>query len=198
MHNLANATIALAVPQDISTEVLIEKYAKGDEICAADVLARVALALAEVEPAKQRKQQAAAFLWAMKHGFIPAGRVASAASAAGAGLQSTLINCFVQPVGDAITHTVDLQARHLQRAGAGGRNDATLWPLEKQAREAQNKRRLGLGDALIMLGVLYDAETGRALAAQNRVRAARRRLWRLGRPGQRARRLPTVRRRPRC
>ena len=135
MHHLESATIALAVPQDICTEVLIEKYAKGAETCAADVLARVALALAEVEPAKQRKQQAVAFLWAMEHGFIPAGRVASAA---GAGLQSTLINCFVQPVGDAITHTAHgkpgiysalAQAAETMRRGGGvGYNFSAIRP----------------------------------------------------------------------
>jgi ribonucleoside-diphosphate reductase alpha chain len=48
---------------------------------------------------------------------------------------------------------------------------ATLWPLEEQAQEAANKRRLGLGftglgDALIMLGVRYDDEAGRELGAR--------------------------------
>ncbi|PWF48759.1 ribonucleoside-diphosphate reductase, adenosylcobalamin-dependent, partial [Massilia glaciei] len=47
---------------------------------------------------------------------------------------------------------------------------ATNWPLPEQAREAGAKRRLGLGftglgDALIMLGLRYDAEAGRALAS---------------------------------
>ena len=47
---------------------------------------------------------------------------------------------------------------------------ATRWPLEEQSREAEAKRRLGLGftglgDALIMLGVRYDSEQGRALGA---------------------------------
>ncbi len=135
MHNLESAVIALAVPQDISTEVLIEKYAKGKETSIAEVHARVARALAEVEPAKQRKQQGETFLWAMEHGFIPAGRVASAA---GAGLQSTLINCFVQPVGDSITQTVDgkpgiytalAQAAETMRRGGGvGYNFSAIRP----------------------------------------------------------------------
>lgn len=47
---------------------------------------------------------------------------------------------------------------------------ATKWPLPEQAREADAKRRLGLGftglgDALIMLGVRYDTEEGHLLAA---------------------------------
>ena len=102
MHKLENAVIALAEPQDISTEVLIEKYAKGGETSIEQVHTRVAAALAEVEPQKTRKKYAEEFLWAMQHGFIPAGRVSSAA---GTALQSTLINCFVQPVGDSITES---------------------------------------------------------------------------------------------
>ncbi len=48
--------------------------------------------------------------------------------------------------------------------------DATAWPLPEQDREAEAKRRvglgyLGLGDALIMLGVRYDSEEGREMAA---------------------------------
>src|SRR5690606_27462559 len=48
---------------------------------------------------------------------------------------------------------------------------ATKWPLEEQRREADAKRRLGrgftgLGDALIMLGVRYDSDEGRELAAK--------------------------------
>ncbi len=47
--------------------------------------------------------------------------------------------------------------------------DGTPWPLAKQRDEARAKRRiglgfLGLGDALVMLGVRYDAEAGRGLA----------------------------------
>src|SRR5690606_11136642 len=47
---------------------------------------------------------------------------------------------------------------------------ATKWPLDEQKREADAKRRLGLGftglgDTLIMLGVAYDTEQGRELAA---------------------------------
>src|SRR5690606_38876267 len=48
---------------------------------------------------------------------------------------------------------------------------ATKWPLEEQKREADAKRRLGLGftglgDTLIMLGLRYDSEEGRELAAR--------------------------------
>lgn len=48
--------------------------------------------------------------------------------------------------------------------------DITPWPLEQQERNAHDKRRvglgfLGLGDALIMLGIRYDDEAGRKMAA---------------------------------
>ncbi|HJW56696.1 MAG TPA: adenosylcobalamin-dependent ribonucleoside-diphosphate reductase [Burkholderiaceae bacterium] len=135
MHKLENAVIALAEPQDISTEVLIEKYAKGDENTIGQVLSRVARALAEIEPAKSRKKHADEFLWAMENGFIPAGRVSSAA---GTGLQTTLINCFVQPVGDSITedvggkpgiYTALAQAAETMRRGGGvGYNFSAIRP----------------------------------------------------------------------
>ena len=49
--------------------------------------------------------------------------------------------------------------------------DATVWPLPAQAKEAASKRRIGLGftglgDALIMMGLRYDSDAGRDMAAQ--------------------------------
>src|SRR3546814_7084202 len=45
---------------------------------------------------------------------------------------------------------------------------ATKWPLQEQQREADAKRRLGLGftglgNTLIMMGVRYDSEQGRQI-----------------------------------
>ncbi|HLU80208.1 MAG TPA: adenosylcobalamin-dependent ribonucleoside-diphosphate reductase [Burkholderiaceae bacterium] len=125
MQQLESTAIALAEPQDISTEVLVEKYAKNGEKSVREVRSRVATALAQVEEPKQRKRYAEEFLWAMEHGFVPAGRVNSAA---GTDLQSTLINCFVQPVGDSITESQDgkpgiytalAQAAETMRRGGG-------------------------------------------------------------------------------
>jgi ribonucleoside-diphosphate reductase alpha chain len=90
--------------QPISTEVLLEKYAKGEERTAYDVRRRVARALASVEARRQRAHWERRFLEAMEAGFIPAGRINSAA---GTELAATLINCFVQPVGDAISGEVE-------------------------------------------------------------------------------------------
>ena len=90
--------------QEISREVLLEKYAKDGETSASEVRARVARALAAVEPEARRAHWEAKFLEAQERGFIPAGRINSAA---GTALTATLINCFVQPVGDSITEVVD-------------------------------------------------------------------------------------------
>ncbi|MEO7030992.1 MAG: adenosylcobalamin-dependent ribonucleoside-diphosphate reductase [Herbaspirillum sp.] len=135
MQKLESAAIALAQPQEISREVLLEKYAKNDETSVEEVWARVATALAEVEQPKARKKYADEFLWAMQNGFIPAGRIASAA---GTGLQTTLINCFVQPVGDSITSAIDgkpgiysalAQAAETMRRGGGvGYNFSAIRP----------------------------------------------------------------------
>jgi ribonucleoside-diphosphate reductase alpha chain len=86
-------------PQAISTDVLKEKYLKNGETDARDVFLRVARALASVEPEGQRARHEALFLENLCAGAIGAGRIMSAA---GTGIQATLINCFVQPVGDCI------------------------------------------------------------------------------------------------
>ena len=111
--------------QEISVEVLVEKYAKGKETSVHDVRRRVALALAANEEEKNRAHWEAKFLWAQENGFVPAGRINSAA---GTDLAATLINCFVQPVGDSIVETVDgkpgiytalAQAAETMRRGGG-------------------------------------------------------------------------------
>jgi len=89
-------------PQQVTLDVLLEKYAKGDEKSVEDVHRRVARALAAVE--KDPARWKPVFHEALESGFIPGGRVNSAA---GTPLQATLINCFVQPVGDSVSETVD-------------------------------------------------------------------------------------------
>ncbi|MCL2831242.1 MAG: adenosylcobalamin-dependent ribonucleoside-diphosphate reductase [Betaproteobacteria bacterium] len=117
--------IAPLPEQEISVEVLIEKYAKGKEFNVHDVRLRVARALAVVEEEKNRPHWEARFLWAQENGFIPAGRICSAA---GTDLAATLINCFVQPVGDSIVEFVEgkpgiytalAQAAETMRRGGG-------------------------------------------------------------------------------
>jgi ribonucleoside-diphosphate reductase alpha chain len=83
--------------QRVSRDVLLEKYAKGEERSIEAVQRRVARALAAPEHDPER--WAARFRQALADGFIPAGRVMSAA---GTSIQATLINCFVEPVGDSM------------------------------------------------------------------------------------------------
>ena len=85
--------------QPISHDVLKEKYLKAGESGAEDVYRRVARALASVEPEAERAKFEALFLDNLHAGAIGAGRIMSAA---GTDIQATLINCFVQPVGDCI------------------------------------------------------------------------------------------------
>ena len=124
-HGAIKADASTLEAQEISGEVLIEKYAKGNEKSIAEVRTRVARALAAIEDEDKRSQWEARFLEAQEHGFVPAGRINSAA---GTKLQATLINCFVQPVGDSVTESIDgrpgiytalAQAAETMRRGGG-------------------------------------------------------------------------------
>ena len=87
------------VIQPISHDVLAEKYLKPGETGIDDLFQRVARALASVEQEADRPKYEALFLDNLYAGAIGAGRIMSAA---GTTIQATLINCFVQPVGDCI------------------------------------------------------------------------------------------------
>jgi ribonucleoside-diphosphate reductase alpha chain len=130
-----NPSTALA-PQQFSTDVMLEKYAKGDETRVDDIYRRVARGVALAEPAEVRAKIEAEFVDNFKRGALGAGRIMSAA---GAGIDATLINCFVQPVGDAIQGVDDnglpgiyvalLQAAETMRRGGGvGYNFSAIRP----------------------------------------------------------------------
>ena len=114
----------LALPrQQVTLDVLLEKYAKSGEKDVGEVRRRVARALAAVEQDPARWEPV--FYEALESGFIPGGRVNSAA---GTALRATLINCFVQPVGDSVSETVDgrpgiyvalMEAAETMRRGGG-------------------------------------------------------------------------------
>lgn len=104
---------------------LREKYCKGDERTALQVFHRVARGLAQNERPEHRKRFGAAFYEAMRDGFYPAGRIASAC---GTDIKATLINCFVQPVGDSVSgddegypgiFQAQLEAAETMRRGGG-------------------------------------------------------------------------------
>jgi ribonucleoside-diphosphate reductase alpha chain len=133
-------------PQEVSLDVLREKYAKGDEQDIADVRARVARALAALEPAESRAELEQRFLWAQEQGFVPAGRINSAV---GLGIKATLINCFVQPVGDSITGVEDglpgiytalsEAAETMRRGGGVGYDFSAIRPLGSKVRGTQSR-----------------------------------------------------------
>src|SRR5260370_10302686 len=138
-------TFTAIAEQEISRDTLLEKYAKGKEASAPDALRlvrqRVAHALAQAEPEDKRAYWERRFLQAQEDGFIPAGRINSAA---GVQLQATLINCFVQPVGDSISEVVDgkpgiytaLQeaAETMRRGGGAGSDFSAIRPKGATAR----------------------------------------------------------------
>ena len=93
-------SLAPSLPvQPISHDVLSEKYFKSGESDVDQLYARVARALASVEKPELRQKFEQRFLDNLRAGAIGAGRIMSAA---GTDIQATLINCFVQPVGDCI------------------------------------------------------------------------------------------------
>ncbi|MFZ5462142.1 MAG: LAGLIDADG family homing endonuclease, partial [Pseudomonadota bacterium] len=137
---------SLPVEQEISGEVLLEKYAKGNERTVADVRRRVARALASVEAEDKRAHWEKLFYEAQEQGFVPAGRINSAA---GTDLAATLINCFVQPVGDSISEVVDgrpgiytaLQqaAETMRRGGGVGYDFSSIRPVGARVKGTQSR-----------------------------------------------------------
>lgn len=133
-------------PQEISLDVLLEKYAKGEEATINDVQSRVAKALASVEEPDFQAYYEEKFLWAQKHGFVPAGRINSAA---GMDLHATLINCFVQPVGDSVSSTTDGKpgiytalsdaAETMRRGGGVGYDFSTIRPKDALVRGTRSR-----------------------------------------------------------
>ena len=141
----ATPSAANLLPQEICDEVLLEKYAKGNEQNISDVRTRVARALAAMENEDKRAFWEARFLEAQERGFVPAGRINSAA---GTNLAATLINCFVQPVGDSITESVDgrcgiytalaQSAETMRRGGGVGYDFSSIRPKGAMVRGTQS------------------------------------------------------------
>ena len=133
-------------PQEISLDVLREKYAKGDEQDIIDVRRRVARALAALEAPELRDGLEEKFLWAQENGFVPAGRINSAV---GLGLKATLMNCFVQPVGDSVTgeddglpgiYTAVAEAAETMRRGGGvGYDFSAIRPAGAKVKGTQSR-----------------------------------------------------------
>ncbi|MEO8144535.1 MAG: ribonucleotide reductase N-terminal alpha domain-containing protein, partial [Betaproteobacteria bacterium] len=147
--NTADSTlnaVATLPDQEICREALIEKYAKGEESSAEQVRRRVARALAQAEAEGDRAKWEKRFFKALEDGFIPAGRINSAA---GVQLQATLINCFVQPVGDSISEVVDGKpgiytalseaAETMRRGGGVGYDFSSIRPKGAEVKGTQSR-----------------------------------------------------------
>ncbi|MEN3109639.1 adenosylcobalamin-dependent ribonucleoside-diphosphate reductase [Uliginosibacterium paludis] len=143
---IRDEVISTLAEQEISGEILLEKYAKGDEASVTDVRRRVARALASVETEDKRAKWEERFYEAQVAGFIPGGRINSAA---GTSLAATLINCFVQPVGDSITEEVDGRpgiytalshaAETMRRGGGVGYDFSSIRPVGAAVRGTQSR-----------------------------------------------------------
>jgi ribonucleoside-diphosphate reductase alpha chain len=143
INHLGNTIMA---PQEISLDVLLEKYAKGTEASISDVQERVASALVLVEQPDLQAYYGEKFLWAQQNGFVPAGRINSAA---GMNLRATLINCFVQPVGDSVSGQSDGKpsiytalsdaAETMRRGGGVGYDFSTIRPKDSLVRGTRSR-----------------------------------------------------------
>lgn len=117
--------------QQISIDVLNEKYLEEGETTQEDAFRRVSKALAANE--KDSKHWAKVFFENMQKGGIGAGRIMAAA---GLKTKATLINCFVQPVADTTNghdgsgkpgiYTALAQAAETMRRGGGVGYDFSL------------------------------------------------------------------------
>ncbi len=119
MKNELSNVVAAIEPQPLSQYVFAEKYASDGEKTPLDVQSRAARALADDAAQEQR------FLRTLVDGFVPGGRINSAA---GTNRNTTMINCFVQPIADTMTGTVEgmpgimdalAQAAETMRRGGG-------------------------------------------------------------------------------
>lgn len=132
-------------PQEICTEVLLEKYAKNDEKDISSIQRRVANALVTLE--KDPCHWEPRFYKAQQEGFIPGGRINSAA---GMNSESTLINCFIQPVGDSISgydedgypsiyDAVKQAAETMRRGGGVGYDFSRIRPFDAYVKGTQSR-----------------------------------------------------------
>jgi len=124
--------------QETSLDIWDKKYRlktkSGDIIDETmdDTYRRVASALADVEPEGERERWNEVFLWALRHGAVPAGRIISNAGAREHKPATSTINCTVSgTVGDSMHDILDKvhEAGLTLKAGCGiGYEFSTLRP----------------------------------------------------------------------
>ncbi len=124
--------------QDASIDIWDKKYrlkSKDGKVLDAtmdDTYRRVARAIADVEPVAKREQWYEAFVWALQHGAIPAGRIISNAGAQEHKPATSTINCTVSgSIRDSMHDILDKvhEAGLTLKAGCGiGYEFSTLRP----------------------------------------------------------------------
>lgn len=132
--------------QTICEDAFREKYAKGNEATHEDVFRRVAVGLAACEKPEEREAYENLFLQNMMEGGLGAGRIMSAA---GTGISATLMNCFVQPIGDCIQgedkhgqpgiyEALRMAAETMRRGGGVGYNFSRIRPKNSKVMGTQS------------------------------------------------------------
>lgn len=122
--------------QEITKDVLFEKYIKNDETSQIDIFKRVAKGVAQAEKEELREKYEQIFYNNMLNGGIGAGRIMSSG---GTNLSVTMINCFVIDVGDSIEgvdenghpgiyESVKLAACTMRKGGGVGYNFSKIRP----------------------------------------------------------------------
>lgn len=137
LNDIAYTTL---LPQQLCVDVLQEKYCSSGETTIQEVQTRIAKALADTCDQEGR------FFEALQQGFIPGGRINSAA---GTDRVSTLINCFVQPVEDTITGEIngmpgimkalDQAAETMRRGGGVGYDFSRIRPMHAKVKGTQSR-----------------------------------------------------------
>lgn len=128
--------------QLISTDVLLEKYAKAGEKTKEDIFKRVAKGVAVAEKKDERNYWEEIFFNNMQAGAIGAGRIMSAA---GTSITATSINCFVQPIADSILESdsegnpgiyvaLTEAAETMRRGGGVGYNFSNIRPRNSEVK----------------------------------------------------------------
>jgi ribonucleoside-diphosphate reductase alpha chain len=118
--------MAVGSDQALCRDVLLDKYARAGERTMSDIRRRVAEGLAASESPGSRELWRERFRWALDNGFLPGGRICATVGTVGA---DTLINCFVQPIGERLH----------------GRDSAGRPSVDIALREAARTLRLGGG-----------------------------------------------------
>lgn len=124
-----NPLWAPPLPQAVSLQWHQEKYAQPGEFVPDDSRRRVAWALAGAESPRERPAWEARFLWALRAGLLPGGRIMAGA---GTGGGACLMNCFVLPV-QPVQDLAHRLRRTLSAGGGVGLDfsglDEPLWPV---------------------------------------------------------------------